>query len=174
MFKLRPFKNSDAACMPSWIIDEREFYFWSAGKFTYPLTADQIIAYAEVMADEQTAWPMTVLAENGSPAGHILLRRADYLQRSIHLGFVLLAPQYRGNGCGQALLRLIKKYVQEILGMQRLTLGVFTNNLQAVNCYKRGGFKAVDGLKVIFPLYNVEFLGEQWEIIEMEWLTGER
>lgn len=63
MFKLRPFKNSDAACMPSWIIDEREFYFWSAGKFTYPLTADQIIAYAEVMADEQTAWPMTVLAE---------------------------------------------------------------------------------------------------------------
>lgn len=50
MFKLRPFKNSDAACMPSWIIDEREFYFWSAGKFTYPLTADQIIAYAEVMA----------------------------------------------------------------------------------------------------------------------------
>ena len=99
MFKLRPFKNSDAACMPSWIIDEREFYFWSAGKFTYPLTADQIIAYAEVMADEQTAWPMTVLAENGSPAGHILLRRADYLQRSIHLGFVLLAPQYRGNGC---------------------------------------------------------------------------
>lgn len=27
MFKLRPFKNSDAACMPSWIIDEREFYF---------------------------------------------------------------------------------------------------------------------------------------------------
>lgn len=65
MFKLRPFKNSDAACMPSWIIDEREFYFWSAGKFTYPLTADQIIAYAEVMADEQTAWPMTVLAENG-------------------------------------------------------------------------------------------------------------
>ena len=84
MFKLRPFKNSDAACMPSWIIDEREFYFWSAGKFTYPLTADQIIAYAEVMADEQTAWPMTVLAENGSPAGHILLRRADYLQRSMH------------------------------------------------------------------------------------------
>ena len=61
MFKLRPFKNSDAACMPSWIIDEREFYFWSAGKFTYPLTADQIIAYAEVMADEQTAWPMTGL-----------------------------------------------------------------------------------------------------------------
>ena len=85
------------------------FIFWSAGKFTYPLTADQIIAYAEVMADEQTAWPMTVLAENGSPAGHILLRRADYLQRSIHLGFVLLAPQYRGNGYGQALLRLIKK-----------------------------------------------------------------
>ena len=27
--------------------------------------------------------------------------------------------------------------------------------------------------QVIFPLYNVEFLGEQWEIIEMEWLTGE-
>lgn len=41
--------------------------------------------------------------------------------------------------------------------MQRLTLGVFTNNLQAVNCYKRGGFKAVDGVKVIFPLYNVDF-----------------
>lgn len=58
--------------------------------------------------------------------------------------------------------------------MQRLTLGVFTNNLQAVNCYKREGFKAVDGVKVIFPLYNVEFLGEQWEIIEMEWLAGER
>ena len=53
MFKLRPFKNSDAACMPSWIIDEREFYFWSAGKFTYPLTADQIIAYAEVMVADR-------------------------------------------------------------------------------------------------------------------------
>lgn len=171
MFRLRPFKNSDAAYLPLWIVDEREFYFWSAGKFTYPLTAAQIITYAETMAAEQTAWPMTVLAANGEPAGHILLRRADYLHQSIHLGFVLLAPQYRGNGRGQALLQLVKQYVRDVLGMRCLTLGVFTDNLQAVQCYKKEAFTMINGTTAIFPLHSLEFLGEQWEISEMEWLA---
>lgn len=72
------------------------------------------------------------------------------------------------------MLRLVKKCVQDILGMQRLTLGVFTNSLQAVNCYQREGFKAVGGDKMIFSLHDMEFLGEQWKIVEMEWLADAR
>lgn len=72
------------------------------------------------------------------------------------------------------MLRLVKKCVQDILGMQRLTLGVFTNNLQAVNCYQSEGFRAVEGDKMIFSLHDMEFLGEQWKIVEMEWLADER
>lgn len=131
MLRLRPFKNSDAAYLPAWIVDEREFYFWSAGKFTYPLTAEQVLDYAEKIAADEAAWPLTVLDGEGRPVGHILLRRADYVNNSIHLGFVLLAPAMRGNGRGRDLVRLVQRYVQDILGMRRLTLGVFNNNLSA-------------------------------------------
>lgn len=174
MLRLRPFKDSDATHLPAWIVNERDFYYWSAGKFTYPLTAEQVLTYVKKIAADEGAWPLTVLDGRGQPVGHILLRRADYIDNSIHLGFVLLAPEQRGTGQGRALVRLVQSYVQYILGMRRLTLGVFANNLAAQHCYKREGFRNCSGTASIFMRHQLEFLGEQWEIVEMEWLADEK
>ena len=42
MLRLRPYRESDAKTIISWIKDEREFYRWSAGRLgDYPVTAEK-------------------------------------------------------------------------------------------------------------------------------------
>ena len=55
------------------------------------------------------------------------------------------------------MLRLGLKYAFDILGAEKITIGVFENNAPAYLCYKKVGFADVDVVK-----------GEPWDIIEME------
>lgn len=42
MLRLRPFKMRDAAYLVNWLKDERSFKMWSADKFDYPLSVEQL------------------------------------------------------------------------------------------------------------------------------------
>lgn len=55
------------------------------------------------------------------------------------------------------MLNLGLKYAFEILGAERVTIGVFDNNTIAHNCYKKVGFVDREIIK-----------DEPWNIIEME------
>ena len=49
--------------------------------------------------------------------------------------------QYTPNSARTELIRLALRYAFEILKADRVTLGVFDNNLPAYRCYKSAGFK---------------------------------
>ena len=67
------------------------------------------------------------------------MRKADYKNESIHLGFIIVDSKIRGQGYGKEMVALAVKYAFEIK-VKRVTLGVFDNNTAARCCCKSVGF----------------------------------
>ncbi len=163
MIALRPYKKSDSEIIASWLTDEKAFMKWCAGMYKFPMTAQQLNdRYDEFCADEH-AWFMTALDDSGKVCGHFIFRKADFENKSIHMGFIIISPEMRGKGFGKQMLSQALRYAYEILGMQSVTLGVFANNDSAHYCYKAAGFEETDTEKECF-----EFDGEKWDCINMK------
>ena len=137
MIRLRPWKKEDFQELMEWFSDEEAFYKWSAGKFDWPLTERQLLDYYGQFEKDQRGWILAALDDEGRLAGHLLMRKADYGKKSIHFGFIVVSPRLRGMGAGRAMVSQALKYAGEILGMERVTLGVFENNPAARRCYFR-------------------------------------
>lgn len=164
MVRLRPFKQSDFKYVLEWMQDERTFAMWCANKFDYPLTEEQLIAYKHRIEQEEFSWCFTAIQAGGLPIGHILMRSADYVQQSIHFGFVIIDPKYRGQGLGKEMMQQAVRYATDILHMKKITLGVFENNPGAHSCYQSIGFLDVNYRKEEFP-----YKDEQWGLYQMEY-----
>jgi ribosomal protein S18 acetylase RimI-like enzyme len=56
---------------------------------------------------------------------------------------ILIEPEFRGQGCGRELMKLLEVEVRN-LSLKRIGLHVFSNNLAAVRLYESLGFKTTD------------------------------
>ena len=165
--KLRPYKSCDAEKIAGWIKDEEALRKWSSDRFgEYPVTAQDInFKYIENNGDcEQpdNFYPLTAVVD-GEVVGSLILRYIDEKQAVLRVGFVIVDDSIRGKGYGKQMLQLAIKYAFDILGAEKMTLGVFDNNPSAYYCYKAAGFKEIDEEGC-----SVEMLGEIWKCIEME------
>ena len=133
MLKIRPYKPEDCQTILSWCGGERAFYQWTAG----------------VLGD----YPVTPKES---------LRQPGESAEELRFGFVIVKPEMRGKGYGKAMLRLGIKYAFDH-GANRVSLGVFENNLSAYHCYKSAGFEDVVPEKP--ETYNI--LGEEWKCKEL-------
>lgn len=88
----------------------------------------------------------------------------DYVKQSIHFGFVIVDPKYRGKGYGKEMMQQAVRYATDILKVKKVTLGVFDNNPMAHNCYHNIGFVDVNYKKEEFP-----YKDEQWGLYQMEY-----
>ncbi|MGB4661672.1 MAG: GNAT family protein [Mobilitalea sp.] len=163
MLRLRPFKICDAKDLLSWVQEERVFSMWCANKFEYPLTENQIKAYKEIYDADEKGWMLSALNESGKVVGHLLMRNADYEKESIHFGFIIVDPSYRGKGYGKEMVKLALRYAFEILHMKHATLGVYANNEAAHNCYKAVGFVDQEYFEDFFP-----YKDEKWGLYTMQ------
>lgn len=166
MMRLRPYKPCDGDKIASWIQDEKTFAMWSACRYQYPMTGAQLNARMDGAADNPNEFMMTALDEGGEPVGYFLLRNADYEANSIHIGFIVVDSGKRGKGYGVQMLTLAKQYCFAILGMKRITLGVYDCNERARKCYEKIGFRAYAEEEADFA-----FHGERWKVIAMECLS---
>ena len=162
MIRLRPWKKEELGMLSGWFSDEESFSKWSAGKFSYPLTEEQLFEYYERFEKDKNGWIFAALDENGKLVGHIMMRNADYENQSIHFGFIVVSPEARGKGTGRGMLLQALKYAGQILGMKRATLGVFENNPAARHCYESVGFKAEKTENAAY-----RYKGEPWNVIHM-------
>ncbi len=141
MLRLRPYKKTDGTTLASWVRDARTVDMWKPRRFTYPLTADQLERYYEDFARDGNAWIFTALDEEGKMAGHFCMRLADYGKNSVRLGYIIVDPEIKGKGYGRQMLSQALCYAFQILGMQTVTLGVYSDNAAARRCYESLGFK---------------------------------
>ena len=164
MLGLRPYKACDAEYIVSWIKDELSFRKWCADRYeSYPITAEDMNDHYNSLAYADNFYPFTAFDENGV-AGHMIMRFTDEAKTVIRFGFIIVDNRRRGTGLGRQMLELAVKYAFDILGAEKITLGVFENNIPAYNCYRSVGFKVVETAET--ECYRV--FGEDWKCREME------
>jgi RimJ/RimL family protein N-acetyltransferase len=106
--------------------------------------------------------PFTAFDETGI-VGFFTLRNPDGSLDELRFGFVIVNPHKRGKGYGKSMLRLGLKFVFEIYGAKKASLGVFENNYPAYYCYKAVGFS--DAVSGATEKYCV--MGEEWNCKEL-------
>lgn len=167
MLRLRPYKPGDAGTILAWCRNETAFRKWTGDRYTsFPITeADMNEKYMDRNGDclePDNFYPMTAFDETGI-AGHLIMRFTDAEKTVLRFGFVIVDEAKRGRGYGKELIQLSLRYAFEILKADRVTLGVFDNNLPAYRCYKSAGFRdsEKEGAECML-------MGELWKIIELE------
>lgn len=156
MIRIRPYKVTDASTILSWCKDEKTFYQWTAGVLgSYPVTQDEFAFVESLM-------PFTAFDKSGI-CGFFTLRNPGETLDELRLGFVIINPEKRGTGYGKAMIKLGLKFVFDIYGAKRASLGVFENNLSAYYCYKAVGFEDV----VLETPETYCVMGEEWKCKEL-------
>lgn len=168
MIRLRPYKKCDAKTIVTWCKDEISFRKWSSDRWdSFPLTeADMNKKYVDNNGDcieEDNFFPMTAFDESGV-VGHLIMRFTDENKKILRFGFVIVDDSKRGMGYGKEMLKLALKFAFEILKVEKVTLGVFDNNMPAYFCYKSVGFTDVK----MENAEACELCGEVWNILELE------
>lgn len=168
MLRLRPYKNCDAKTIISWCKDETSFRKWTSDRYeAFPITeVDMNTKYVDFngdCAEEDNFYPMTAFDDSGV-VGHLIMRFIDEGKRVIRFGFVIVDDTKRGKGYGKEMIRLAIKYSFEIIKADKITIGVFENNLPAYYCYKAAGFKDIKTDDDVI----CELFGEKWKILELE------
>ena len=165
MLRLRPYKACDARDIVTWIKDEKSFHQWSANRFDgcYPLTEDKLNEFYGKEAYNDSFWEMTAMDDAGVPVGHFIMRFTDNRKKVIRLGFVVVDDAKRGRGYGKEMICLAVRYSLDILRADKVTLGVFTNNPIAFECYRSVGFVPLYTNDKAFRIGN-----EYWPCTEME------
>lgn len=173
MLRLRPYKPQDAEFVEKWIVDEKQYFQWSADRMNdYPLTAQKLNAHYDEMGQSDSFWVMTAIDEAGIPRGQLIMRFLNEAKDDLRFGFIIVDSAVRGKGYGKEMLQLAIRYAFEILRVKRVSLGVFANNPKAAYCYQAAGLKE----KVEKSRYHCRIAlstgEEDWECIELELLKA--
>lgn len=144
MLRLRPYKSCDSAYIVNWLTDESTFQKWGGERFgAYPICANVIDDKYRLdngdCIEQDNFYPMTAFDDSGV-VGHFIMRYMHGNNKILRFGWVIVDHTKRGKGYGRQMLGLGLKYAFEILGVEKVTIGVFENNLPAYQCYKAVGF----------------------------------
>lgn len=164
MLKLRPYKACDAQAITKWLKDEKAFRMWSADRYDkFPVTPEDINGYYDRDKYSENIWGMTAYNDDGI-VGHFTMRYPDSGSSEIRLGFVIVDDSKRRQGCGKEMISMAVRYAFDFLKADKVTLGVFENNLPAIKCYQSCGFEKV----TLEKTESYECMGEIWNCIEMQ------
>lgn len=168
LIRLRPYKPCDAKKIVSWCKDEKTFLKWGGEHFgKFPISEEimnnKYLNNNGGCAEEDNFYPMTAFDEDGI-FGHFIMRYIHGDNKILRFGWVIVDDTKRGKKYGQNMLSLGLKYAFEILGVDKVTLGVFENNIPAYHCYQSVGFQKAQDNKDSFA----EIQGEKWRVIELE------
>lgn len=78
---------------------------------------------------------------NDMPIGSVYFRNVDLDNGIAEYGVFIGEPQARGYGFGTETAILFSRFGFEVLGLNRIVLRVFADNINAVNCYFKAGYK---------------------------------
>ncbi|MFJ6798327.1 GNAT family N-acetyltransferase [Streptomyces sp. NPDC091268] len=153
---LRPFLPADRPLLRGWITTEAELVTWAGNGFRWPLDDAQLDAYAaDPGRHTWTAVPSHAAAGPDRPLGHVSLAGS-------RLGRVLIAPEARGRGLGEALVSLVIERAFGELGLPSLDLGVWAHNTAALRLYEKLGFHTE---RVLADVEQVD--GVPWTAVQM-------
>ncbi|MGB2985910.1 MAG: GNAT family N-acetyltransferase [Phycisphaerae bacterium] len=135
---LEVFDPRYAATIAQWTETDEQLR-WLAPSTHPPLTAEKVIGWKKPTGD---AFLLTRKGD-AEPVGYGELnpmrREVDHLW----LGHVVIRPDQRGRGTGQAFVRALLDHAFDRCCAGRVSLIVFPDNTVAIQCYVRAGFTII-------------------------------
>ena len=138
--RIRPYiPNIDYRYISEWIDDERTHAFWSANRFSYPITPESFHDFLEKISIDWTDCAYVATENSGQVIGFFCysVNAEDNIG---FLKFVIVDNTKRGNGYGTEMLNLALQYAFQITGAKTVQLNVFRENIAAKQCYEKVGF----------------------------------
>lgn len=156
MLRLRPYKPCDAKEIVTWCQSEEIFHKWGGAHFgEYPINAEIMNhVYFEKngnCTESDNFYPITAFDED-EICGHFIMRYIHGDNRIIRFGWVIISPDHRSKGYGKEMLSLGIKLAREIYRAEKLSIGVFENNVPAYYCYKSLGFKEIETINNVIEM----------------------
>lgn len=167
MIELEPLQDSDFDAVEQWNRGKsRDFLVqWSGPLYEYPLTAAYL---REHHAGHSTPGADTFIYRimlDGAMIGMVQLLRIDRATRSAVVGRFLIGEESaRNRGYGEQALREAVRIGFEEFGLNTLFLTVFDFNKNAIRCYEKVGFEAVD----FEPEFYAADSGPPWGKVRMK------
>jgi RimJ/RimL family protein N-acetyltransferase len=81
------------------------------------------------------------LRSTGLHVGNIYLREIDHVSRRAVLHIFIGDPDQRSKGYGSSAIRLVLNHAFQDLNLEKISLEVLKENIDALRCYERFGFK---------------------------------
>lgn len=138
---LRPVVPTDATPQyAGWLNDPETTRFLESGRRAD--TVESIAAYiARYQGRSDALFLAIVLREGDRHVGNLKLEPIDLTHQKAVLGIMIGDPSARGKGVGTEAILLALRYAFHELKLHRVALGVTADNLPAIRCYEKLGFK---------------------------------
>ena len=137
-YRLCGFDPLYAPLIAGWVGTEEQLR-WLAPSTPHPLTAAKVVAWK----NEGRRAFVFFGGPDSTPLGYGELNPMGNHPDHWWLGHILVRPDQRRRGIGGALVRALLAEAFERRGAARVSLIVFPDNLAAVHCYRRAGFREV-------------------------------
>jgi len=137
---LAPFQRDEfVECMDRWVNDPAVTAMMFAG--TLPRTRDQIgNEYDEMLHDSRTVLFRLARQGDDRAVGFAGLFSINWIVRSAEFRILIGVQEAWNGGLGTAATRLLVRYAFVRLNLNKVWLGVNTDNQAALRCYEKAGF----------------------------------
>lgn len=163
MIRIRPYKECDGEKIAGWLTDEKGFYQWSAGRLgEYPPHPNMLNEYKKSIENDDSVFQLTACNSSG-PIGYLTMRFTDEERKELRFDYIIVDSEKRGRGYGRRMMKQALVYAFDLLQVEKVSLGVFENNVRGYMCYQTAGFQEVEGSKTEY----VEIMGEKWPCKEL-------
>lgn len=119
--------------------DKEVSKFLDAGRKEHSI--DDLKSYVkEKISKEDCVFLVVMDKESGLHIGNIKIEPIDYDNRKAEIGIMIGDKNFWGKGYGAEAMRIAVKFCFQDLDLNRVTLGVIEDNIQAIKAYKKVGF----------------------------------
>lgn len=175
MVKIELLEKEDLRKILKWNENKSADYLlqWAGPLYGHPLTLDQLEDYffKEVKKFYRDTFIYKILLiDTGEVIGTVELREVDKENKIGRVcRFLIGEESNRGKGIGRTVLKKLLKIAFEELKFEKITLGVFDFNENAIRCYEGAGFikeKLIENARKsswsYWNLYDMEISKENW------------
>lgn len=152
------YTDSDFHLLQSWITDADLMFQFAGTSWQFPLTKEQFDTY-------RTAYTYRYFyigyTNDNQPfaCGEIIINETN----SPRLGRLLIGdPQMRGKGFGQSFIRELIDECIKLTSTKEIFLFVFENNISAIKCYEKLGFRFTNDFE-----FRLNYKGEEFKVLKM-------
>lgn len=144
MIKLSEAQLSDAENYLRWLNDEEVSRHLAVDP---PKTLEEEIEWLKSTLSGTSSKLLNIISDDGKLIGNLGLHDLANEQKRFELGIVIGEKAYWNKGYGTEAVKEAVRYGFDVLGAQKIYLKVDIENLRAIKCYEKSGFKIVDTKK---------------------------